>query len=389
MPPAWGSWLLLCRGIRALVGDPQTAGECQRTGGWVSVGRLEGCPFRGSGTMVGGCWSGAPLSRPGRCLVPPAQPRALHTAPGLGAARTPQGAECPRNPLSPVFVFGVPLINGSGAQVLEGPKEQPTRSLLYPRTPGSPSRGLSLLFPRHGARESRLPHAVSGVSPLSSKSPQATRGCHLPKHWGIPPVPHFSHQWGPHGAPAPLSPQRWGAPLSPRSRRSPKHCGVPSVAHGAEDPDSPWDPPRAPRCPPPPPARAATPPAPPIASRPVSHTPGGCRGVTQQRADVTALSWRPGGRQSCTGRRSRSTPSACTRGEPSPSPPAAEVPPRPASAMAWCEGAGTGLWGGAGVRRGPGGSAGGLRAAGPGGFGVSGVQKGPARGAGVPGEHRL
>lgn len=115
------------------------------TGGWVSAVILVGCPFRGLWDHGWGCWSSVPLSRLGRCLVPPAQPCALHTAPGLRLPGPVGVPSAPRSPCHLSLCLVSPPINGSGAQVSEGPKEQPTPCC----TPGPqlPQRGLSLRFP--------------------------------------------------------------------------------------------------------------------------------------------------------------------------------------------------------------------------------------------------
>lgn len=184
MPPAWGSRPPTWSGVQTLVGHPQTGGECQRTGAWVSVGRLLLCPSGGSGTMAGGCWSGAPS--PGRDVVWYPRPSHVPYTPLQGWGLPTPLRVPPATPVTCLCVW-CPPINGSGAQVSEGPQEQPTPCCV-PGPPAPPALGCPCSsLGGHGIPTSPRAHRVpgttitpnAGVFPPSPSSPQ---------------VPHFSNR---------------------------------------------------------------------------------------------------------------------------------------------------------------------------------------------------
>lgn len=195
----------LLRGFRPWCGIHRQPGEPKNrrdTGGLPLQGAL--------GPRLRGCWSSAPLSRLGHCLVPPAQPRALHTAPGLEAARTPQGA--PATPVTCLCVWCPPnkwfWSTGVGGSQGAAP--------LYPGTPQLPrSSGLSLLLPGgarnpcHPGCEWDAPFFQSVGSPRSHRT-AVSPGAAVSSGTGLAPVSHVGPRTP--GAPGPFPRKRRAGP---------------------------------------------------------------------------------------------------------------------------------------------------------------------------------
>uniref|UniRef100_A0A8C0VJ41 Solute carrier family 5 member 6 n=1 Tax=Cyanistes caeruleus TaxID=156563 RepID=A0A8C0VJ41_CYACU len=246
MPPAWGSWPHPCSG------GANPAGASTDSWGVPNVRRLGLCGETG-GLPLRGLWDHG-LGMLERC--PPLRARTSSGTPGpatclthcsrAGGCPDPSGCRVLPQPLSPVFVSGVPPINVSGAQVLEGPKEQPAPCCI-PGTPAPPA----VRWPRNP----RHPCTGWGVSPVLQEPtghtrlpPPQTLGC---SH--RPPVAHRSPIFPIIGVPMELQDlcllTCWGVPLSPRSRCFPSHGAVPTVpCPGPRFPVGPPSP-GCPRCP--------------------------------------------------------------------------------------------------------------------------------------------
>lgn len=208
--PSTDSWGVL---------NDRRLGLCSDTGGlplqgalgpW--LGMVEQCPPLQAGTL-----SGTP--GPAMCLTHRSRAE---------AARTRRGAECPPQPLSPVFVFGVPPNKWFWSTGVGG-SQGTAHSLLYPGTPAPPAWAVPTV-PREATEPPSPPgaHRVheTAISPIIGVFPLSPTG-----------APFFQ------SVGSPWSYRTAVSPSSPRSPRFPKHRGVSAVPHGAKDPRFPLDPP--------------------------------------------------------------------------------------------------------------------------------------------------
>lgn len=224
--PSTDSWGVL---------NDRRLGLCSDTGGlplqgalgpW--LGMLEQCPPLQAGTL-----SGTP--GPAMCLTHRSRAE---------AARTRRGAECPPQPLSPVFVFGVPPNKWFWSTGVGG-SQGTAHSLLYPGTPAPPAWAVPTV-PREATEPPSPPgaHRVheTAISPVIVGD--------------IPTVPHRCPIFPISGVPTELQDRR--LPKLPQEPPFPQAPGCPCCPTWGQGSPFPLGPPPPPGCRCCPPARAAT-----------------------------------------------------------------------------------------------------------------------------------